>query len=134
MILSLNLNPQDILRLANARGSLVEVLEGAVWVTEAGRGGDACVSRGRRHRIASDGLVLIGADAAAGGTQARVSVHGAAWGRLRERVAGWFRVGLEMLDALQTRRELQSLSDHLLHDIGLRRDQIAGAARNPRWL
>jgi hypothetical protein len=60
MILSVDRN--KILRVSALRGATVEVLEGAVWVTEAGFEQDACVQAGGRYRIRGDGLVLVGTE------------------------------------------------------------------------
>ena len=41
-------------------------------------------------------------------------------------LAGWLKA--ELL-ALRTERELRELSDHMLRDVGLRRDQVASISR-----
>jgi hypothetical protein len=61
MILDVDRN--EILRVRASRGACLEVLEGAVWVTEAGYEQDACVQAGDRYRIRGDGLVLVGTEA-----------------------------------------------------------------------
>ena len=58
----LNLIENDFLRLTGARGTTVEVLDGRVWITEAGRARDAFVSSGMSYDVASDGLVVVGRD------------------------------------------------------------------------
>lgn len=55
----LKLHGKDTLRLRGARGTAIEVLAGRVWITEAGRGGDAFLGPGRRYRIWGEGLVLV---------------------------------------------------------------------------
>ena len=119
MVLQLSFN--DFLRLRGARGAAIEVLDGAVWVTEDGRPGDLFLEPGRSYRVASAGLVVVGAES--GRHFARVEVRGPA-----RRAFGWLsalvRRYREESDAAITRRELGGLSDHMLHDIGLRRDQI----------
>jgi uncharacterized protein YjiS (DUF1127 family) len=54
----------------------------------------------------------------------------AAWSALRRRVASFFECLAAEARARRTRRELEGLSDHILRDIGLRRDQIALVSRN----
>ena len=108
----LNLETNGTLRLAGARDTLVEVLDGRVWITEAGRGGDVFAGRGTRYRVAGDGVVLVGAE-----QRARLALRRARFGWL----ARW-------LEARRTRGELEALSDHALRDIGLTRDQIRDVA------
>jgi hypothetical protein len=78
MILKLRRN--DFLRLRGARGVVIEVLEGQVWITEHGRACDSFLGRGRRYCVAGDGLVLVGAEtyADAGGAELRVMASGPA--------------------------------------------------------
>jgi anti-sigma factor RsiW len=130
MVLSLNEN--EILRLTRARGTTVEVLDGCVWITEAGRERDAVVSSGARYSVGGNGLVVIGMDAGAGGVagiSSRIAVWPPVWRWLQVRaglIAKRFADGLE---ERRTLRELEGLSDYSLRDIGVRRDQIASAAR-----
>jgi hypothetical protein len=58
----LRLHNKDFLRLRGARGVAIEVVDGAVWITEDGRASDAFLERGARYRVGSDGLVLVGAE------------------------------------------------------------------------
>ena len=79
----LNLADNDFLRLTRARGTTVEVLDGRVWITEAGRERDAFVSTGMRYNVAGDGLVVVGREEGhEGGTAARIAVRPPVW-RLR---------------------------------------------------
>ncbi len=103
----LNLAPNGTLRMAGARGTTVRVLDGRVWITEAGRAVDAFLSRGARYNVAGDGVVVIGAEA-----RARLDLR---------RGGGWLR---RWWDERRTRAELAALSDHALRDIGLARDEI----------
>lgn len=103
----LNLAPNGTLRMAGARGTLVRVLDGRVWITEAGRAVDAFLARGARYSVAGDGVVVIGAEA-----RTRLDLR---------RGGGWLR---RWWDERRTRAELEALSDHALRDIGLRRDEI----------
>jgi uncharacterized protein YjiS (DUF1127 family) len=104
----LNLEPNGTLRMAGARGTTLEVLAGRVWITEAGRRGDAFIARGSRYDVAGDGVVLVGAE-----ERARIDLS-----RPRR---GWLRRWLEARDAA---RHLEQLSGHRLRDLGLTRDQI----------
>ena len=103
----LNLDPNGTLRMAGARGTTVRVLDGRVWITEAGRAADAFLARGARYSVAGDGVVVIGAEA-----RARLDLR---------RAGGWLR---RWLEERRTRAELEALSDHTLRDIGLTRDGI----------
>jgi hypothetical protein len=106
MVLQLAFN--DLLRLTGARGAAIEVLDGSVWITENGASGDQFLSAGRRYRVRGAGLVVVGAEGR--GAPARVEVRTASRWRL-----GWPGCGEPRIAAL---------SDHLLRDIGLRRDQV----------
>jgi uncharacterized protein YjiS (DUF1127 family) len=64
----------------------------------------------------------------------RTSLARAAWRGLRERAAGLARAISAEVRARATKRELEALSDHMLRDIGLHRDQIDCASRTPRRL
>ena len=58
----LQLRFDDFLRLRRSRGAAIEVLEGKVWITEPGCAEDLFLEPGRRHRVGSQGLVLVGAE------------------------------------------------------------------------
>jgi uncharacterized protein YjiS (DUF1127 family) len=109
----LNLESNGTLRMAGARGTTVKVLDGRVWITEAGRQLDAFLARGANYSVSGDGVVVIGAEA-----RARLD--------LRREPRGWI---ARWLRARRAERELQELSDHSLRDIGLRRDQIYSILR-----
>lgn len=119
----LRLTLRDFLSLQGARGMAIDVLVGRVWITEDGRSGDSFVDAGRSYRVGGQGLVLIGAEKRAGEAAEAAEVvvrHSgarAAWAWLWSGVIG-------LLREWRTRRELQALPDRMLHDIGLRRDQI----------
>lgn len=117
MILRLTL--RDFLTLQGARGMAIDVLVGRVWITEDGRTGDSFVDAGRSYRVGSQGLVLIGSEDKASPTEVVVRNPGprATWEWLRERASVF-------LLKHQTRRELSALPEHMLRDIGLRRDQV----------
>jgi uncharacterized protein YjiS (DUF1127 family) len=119
----LRLTLRDFFSLQGARGMAIDVLVGRVWITEDGRPGDSFIEAGRSYRVGGQGLVLIGAERPAGAPPhpAEVVVRHAGpqalWAWLRGWVTGVF---VER----QARRELYSLPDRMLQDIGLRRDQI----------
>jgi uncharacterized protein YjiS (DUF1127 family) len=116
MILQLSFN--DFLRLHGAQGAAIEVLDGSVWITEDGREGDRFLEAGRSYRVAGPGLVVVGAETSS--HFARVEVR-----RKGFSLKALLRKFLEERRAARTRRELRELSDHMLRDIGVRRDEIA---------
>jgi len=123
MILDLAAN--DFLRLSRARGTTVEVLDGRVWITEAGRERDAFVASGMRYSVAGDGLVVVGQE---NGT-ARIAVRPPVWRMLWDRALVLVTNCVSGLQERRTVSELESLSDHALRDIGLSRGDIEGAMR-----
>jgi uncharacterized protein YjiS (DUF1127 family) len=128
----LNLTSNEYLRLTGARGTTVEVLDGRVWITEAGRERDAVVSSGMRYSVSGNGLVVIGMDAVANdgaAAESRLAVWPPVWRWLRRGAAV---IARRLADGVTERRalgELAGLSDRSLADIGLRRDQVECAAR-----
>ena len=126
----LNLAANDFLRLTKARGTTVEVLEGRVWITEAGRERDAFVNSGMRYDIAGDGLVVVGQEGGReGGMAARIAVRPAVWRILWNRAVVLVTNCVSGVQERRTVRELERLSDHALRDIGLNRDEIESAVR-----
>lgn len=129
----LNLNANEFLRLTRARGTTVEVLDGRVWITEAGRERDALVSPGMRYSVAGNGLVVIGMDAGAAenapGFTSRIAVWPPVWRWLRARAAVLVKTFADDAMERRTLGELERLSDRGLRDIGLTRDQIESVAR-----
>jgi uncharacterized protein YjiS (DUF1127 family) len=157
---SIGLKAGEVLRLRNAAGRHLAVLQGAAWVTQDGDARDSVVGSGESFRFDRDGLALVmplgagtrlilEAGLAPEGREApaNFSAHGEdmayferrarrlraeAIARLGARVAGalkalWGRYARALSTApqsLQTAGELQGLSDAVLKDIGLRRDQI----------
>ena len=129
----LNLDANEFLRLSRARGTTVEVLDGRVWITEAGRERDALVERGMRYSVGGNGLVVIGMDAG-DARSSRIAVWPPVWRWLRARTAVIVRRLADGPLERRTMRDLASLSDSSLRDIGLRRDQIESAVRGGRPL
>lgn len=125
----LTLNSNEFLRLSRARGTTVEVLDGRVWITEAGRERDALVSPGMRYRVGGNGLVVVGMDG--GGAPSKVAIWPPVWRWLHVRTAT---IARRLADGALERRtvaELERLPDRALRDIGLTRDQIEAVARRP---
>ena len=102
----LELSFHDFLRLRSARGAAIEVLAGTVWITENGADGDAFLRAGRSYRVRGGGLVVVGAEGCA-----RVAVRGPQPGTWLSRL-------------LRREARVSVLSDRMLRDIGLRRDQV----------
>jgi uncharacterized protein YjiS (DUF1127 family) len=125
----LNLNTNEFLRLSGARGTTVEVLDGRVWITEAGRADDALVASGMRYSVAGNGLVVIGTEADAAQRQSRIAVWPPVWHWLRTRAAVLVRRFADGMLERHTLRELEALSDHSLRDIGLSRADLGEAVR-----
>jgi uncharacterized protein YjiS (DUF1127 family) len=117
MVLQLTFN--EFLRLQGAKGAAIEVLDGSVWITEDGRQGDRFLGVGRSYRVSGPGLVVVGAETST--HFARVEIRKASSSLL----SFLSRLKKEW-HAARTRRELRELSDHMLRDIGVRRDEIAG--------
>lgn len=113
----------ELFRLRGARGARLEALSGALWVTEEGRPQDGCLPAGAQYVVQGNGLVLVGVEP--GGAPGRFALAiAAAWRLVRARTVSTWR-------ALCTARELEGLSDAQLKDIGLTREDIPRAARNP---
>jgi uncharacterized protein YjiS (DUF1127 family) len=129
----LDLAANELLRLTRARGTTVEVLDGSVWITEAGRERDAIVSPGMRYSVSGNGLVVVGMDASPAGKVSRIALRPPLWRWLRERAVVLVKNVAAGVQEWRTIRELEGLSDRSLRDIGLARDQIESAARRPRW-
>lgn len=123
----LTLKNDELLRLRRAAGSSLEVLCGHAWVTEAGGAGDRLLGPGATYRVAGDGLVLVGAEIGSRTPRdIEVALAPPAPG-LALRLLG------SVLSRWRARRaaiEPAALSDHMLRDIGLRRDQIIVASRS----
>jgi hypothetical protein len=60
----LRLKDNGFLRLRDARGLAIEVVNGRVWITEDGREEDSFLGIGGRYLVGGDGLVLVGAESA----------------------------------------------------------------------
>jgi len=130
----LNLNSNEFLRLTRARGTTVEVLDGRVWITEAGRERDAFVSSGMRYNVAGDGLVVVGGEVDATAGAACIAVRSPVWRMLWDRTLELVKSCAAEVRQWRTVAELERLSDHSLRDIGLNRDEIECAVRRRRGL
>ncbi len=131
----LQLRSNDFLRLSRAAGTLIEVLSGRVWVTEQGRARDSLLGPGRRYRVCGNDLVLVGTETYAGdGPGAEIELKGNVPMGTTRGVWKLVQAFAAEIQARRTRRELEGLSDHILRDIGLRRDQIDSIGRKSRPL
>lgn len=106
-----------ILRLAGARGTVVRVTRGGVWITEERRLADTVLTGGHAHRIAGDGRVVAAAEsnarvvlewpAHAKPPQAEIACAegepGIALIPASTAVAGWLRAFVDALVAPDTR-------------------------------
>jgi uncharacterized protein YjiS (DUF1127 family) len=98
-----------------AQGMTVEVLEGRLWITQAGRTQDLVLGRGARYSAEGDGVVLVGLE-----EPVRIDLR--AGGK-----PGWWRRLRQAWEARAAARELEALPDERLRDLGLTRDQIPDA-------
>jgi uncharacterized protein YjiS (DUF1127 family) len=121
----LTMKHDDLLRLERARGLTIEVVSGRAWMTESGVDADRFLAPGRRHRLAGDGVVLIGpGDRAQGETCVRLlpdPVRGRILAALAHAVREW--------EVYRVTRLLRRLDDATLRDIGFRRTCLADEVR-----
>jgi len=121
------------LRLQDPAGRHLSVLDGSVWVTQQGDPRDPVLVAGETFRFDRDGLALV----TPLGGPAQVVLEDAlrdapARGLARPIIAwlaGLARAPGQALRTRRTARELQALSDYMLRDLGLRRDQIDCVAK-----
>lgn len=129
------------LRVPDPAGRYLTTLGGVVWVTQEGDRRDRVLAEGEDFRFDRDGLALVtplGGPAQVALDDRRdaapvrsIAESAVAW------LAGLTRAPGRMLRRRRTVRELQSLSDHMLRDVGLRRDEIECVARRlveSQWL
>jgi len=121
------------LRLQDPAGRHLSVLDGSVWVTQQGDPRDPVLVAGETFRFDRDGLALV---TPLGGPAQVLLEHGLgatpARGFARPMIAwlaGLARAPGRALRTRRTARELQALSDYMLRDLGLRRDQIDCVAK-----
>jgi len=119
-------------RLRNASGRHLSVVGGTVWITQQGDPRDPVLDAGESFRFDRDGLALV---TPLGGTaqvvledERSAASRGVTHSAL-ERLAGLARAPLRALRRRRTARDLHALSDHMLRDVGLRRDQIDCVAK-----
>lgn len=120
----LNLSSRKLFRLTRSKGSSIEALDGTLWVTETGFAEDVCIAPGARYTVRGDGLVLVGAE-----TPGVNAVQRGATFALRARAQAVLDAVVSGFRERRTERELGELSDRMLADIGLRRDEIHAAVR-----
>jgi len=120
------------LRLLDARGRHLSVVGGTVWITQQADPRDPVLEAGESFRFDRDGLALVtplGGPAQVVLEDVRSEVSRGATRVLLEHLANLARVSLRALRRRRTARELHALSDHMLRDVGLRRDQIDCVAK-----
>jgi len=122
------INPGELLQLRDAAGRHLTVVQGAVWITQHGDRRDPVIESGASFRFERDGLSIV---QALGGPATVVLEEGLepANGRKADssEQRAWQLAHSEPFEhrARRMRAEtLASLSDHLLRDLGLRRDRI----------
>jgi hypothetical protein len=111
----LTINPGEVLRLRDAAGRHLGVMQGAVWITQHGDRRDPVLESGASFRFDRDGLSLVQPL----GGPATVVLEA---GLVPENETG------------RAAHALGGLSDHLLRDLGLRRDQIRFGGHTPPCL
>lgn len=159
---SLTINPGEVLRLRDAAGRHVGVVQGAVWITQHGDPRDPVLEGGASFRFNRNGLSLVqplggpaivvleaglvpehetGRATHSVAQHARQLARSEPFRREARRLraeavtaafggaAAWLNLGWQRLRAVvagagRSPRPLAGLSDHILHDLGLRRDQI----------
>jgi len=130
---ALRLARGEPLRLQDPVGRHLSVLDGSVWVTQQGDPRDPVLAAGETFRFDRNGLALV---TPLGGPAQVVLEDGLGVAPAR----GFARSALTWLSRLvrasgrtlrtrRTARELHSLSDYMLRDVGLRRDQIDCVAK-----
>jgi len=120
------------LRLRNASGRHLSVVGGTVWITQQADPRDPVLDAGESFRFDRDGLALVtplGGPAQVMLEDERLAASRGFARTALDRLAGLARVPLRALRRRRTARELQGLSDHMLRDVGLRRDQIDCVAK-----
>lgn len=124
------INPGEVLRLRDAAGRHLTVVQGSVWITQHGDRNDAVLDSGASFRFDRNGLSLVQSlDGAASVVLEEGLVPenetGRAAGAAEQRA--WQLAHSEPFQR-QARRlraqTLASLSDHLLRDLGFHRDQV----------
>ncbi len=126
----LTVNPGEVLRLQDAANLHLSVVQGSVWITQHGDPRDAVLDGGASFRFDRNGLSLVqplggpaivaleeGLEPEHQSVRAADSVEQRAWKLARSEP---FQRQAQRLRA----QTLTSLSDHLLRDLGLRREQV----------
>lgn len=126
----LTVNPGEVLRLRDAAGRHLSVVQGAVWITQHGDARDAVLDGGASFRFDRNGLSLVqplggpatvvleeGLQPENQAVRAADAVEQRAWKLARSEP---FQRQAHRLRA----ETLTRLSDHLLRDLGLRREQV----------
>lgn len=130
----LTIQPGEVLRLRDAAGRHLGVVNGAVWITQHGDPRDPVLESGASFRFERNGLSLV---QPLGGPATLALEDGLAPENAIGRPADPAEPRARQLARSEPFRHqarhlraqaLSSLSDHLLRDLGLRRDQIGFGA------
>jgi uncharacterized protein YjiS (DUF1127 family) len=128
------IHPGERLQLRDAAGRHRTVVQGAVWVTQHGDWRDAVLENGASYRFDRNGLSIV---QALGGPATVVLEEGLEPAHPAGRKVApqaWTVAHSERFERRARRLRadtLASLSDHLLRDLGLRRDRIDFGAHTP---
>ena len=128
--LLINLRAGGVLRLRDAAGRHLTVVRGNLWITQLGERGDPVVAAGETFRFTRPGVSLaqaLGGDAVVMLEDGLEPERAAVPAETAPEPGGWAlaRSGAFQRKARRLRNEtLAQLSDHLLRDVGLRRDRI----------
>lgn len=130
----LTVNPGEVLRLRDAAGRHLTVVQGAVWITQDGDPRDPVLESGASFRFDRNGLSLV---MSLGGPAVLVLEEGLVPERQMRRTAEpdrqhpWRLARSELFQRRSRRMRaeaLAGLSEHLLRDIGLRRERAGFGA------
>jgi uncharacterized protein YjiS (DUF1127 family) len=114
----------EVLRLKDGAGRHVGVVKGVAWITQDEDFEDRVLGAGESLRLERNGLTVVTPLGVAaklvleeGLVPERKAKPDSLWNR-------FVRGCSAALQARQTAQELRGLSDHILRDVGLRREQI----------
>lgn len=143
----LTVNPGELLRLRDAAGRHLSVVQGAVWITQDGDPRDPVLESGASFRFDRKGLSLVkplGGPAivvleegltpeyGTGRTADPRSADPRSADPIGQRIWQLARSARFERQSRRMRAEtLASLSDHLLRDLGLRRDRVSFGSHTP---
>ncbi|MBI3376301.1 MAG: DUF2917 domain-containing protein [Betaproteobacteria bacterium] len=125
----LTLNRGELLRLRNAAGRHLTVVQGSVWITQDGDPRDPVLESGASFRFDRNGLSLV---MSLGGPAILVLEEGLAPDPVGQRAWQLARSKPFQRQSRRMKAEtLAGLSDHLLRDLGLRRERARFGGHTP---